>query len=312
MRGRQDPHVHRHLARLADRAHGLLLDHAQQLHLHVQRQVRDLVQEQRAALGRADQALLVRHGAGERALLVPEQLALHELRRDRPAIDRHERSITSRARRVDQPGHQLLAGAGVAGDVHRGLAACHLGDHLSQLLHRPRLAEQLERRRRHDRLGLVVRRAVVVAQFQGRRDQLAQRDQVERLGQEVEGAELERAHRGLDVAVRRDHGHGHAGPVLLDPLHDVEAIAVGQAHVGEHEVETPGAEAADRGSVVARSLDFDLHATQRQRQQLANVRFVVDDQRAGRRLSGGGVHSFHRRGSANMTRKMLPPPGRGS
>jgi hypothetical protein len=37
------------LALLADRPHGFLLDHTQQLHLHVQGQVRDLVQEQGAA-----------------------------------------------------------------------------------------------------------------------------------------------------------------------------------------------------------------------------------------------------------------------
>ena len=35
----------------ADRAHRLFLDHAQQLHLHVQRQIGDLVEEQRAAFG---------------------------------------------------------------------------------------------------------------------------------------------------------------------------------------------------------------------------------------------------------------------
>ena len=75
------------------------------------------------------------------------------------------------------------------------------------------------------------------AQLQRRRDQLAQRRQVERLGDEVERAELQRAHRGLDIAVRGDDGDRHAGAVLLDPLDEVEAIAVGQAHVGQHEVE---------------------------------------------------------------------------
>ena len=51
VRGRQDAHVDRRLALLADGPHGLFLDHAQQLHLHVQRQVGDLVEEQRAAFG---------------------------------------------------------------------------------------------------------------------------------------------------------------------------------------------------------------------------------------------------------------------
>ena len=53
---RQHAHVDRHFALLADRAHGLLLNEAQQFDLHVQRQVGHLVQEQRAALGALHQA----------------------------------------------------------------------------------------------------------------------------------------------------------------------------------------------------------------------------------------------------------------
>ena len=117
----EDSHVHRHLARFANRPNGLLLDYAQQLHLHVQRQVGHLVQEQRAALGAADQPFLVGHGAREAALLVAEQLGLHQLRRDGAAIDGDERPVRPRAGLVDEPRRQLLAGARVAGDVHRRL-----------------------------------------------------------------------------------------------------------------------------------------------------------------------------------------------
>jgi hypothetical protein len=47
---RQDAHVDRHLLALADRPHALLLDDAQEVDLHVHRQVSDLIQERRAAL----------------------------------------------------------------------------------------------------------------------------------------------------------------------------------------------------------------------------------------------------------------------
>jgi hypothetical protein len=43
--GAQDPHVDAQLARLPDRPDGLLLNHAQQLDLHVQRQIGDLVEK---------------------------------------------------------------------------------------------------------------------------------------------------------------------------------------------------------------------------------------------------------------------------
>ena len=75
---RDDAHVD--LDRLVA-AHALelaLLQHAQELDLHLQRQVADLVEEQRAAVGELEAALPPRHGAGERALLVAEQLALEE------------------------------------------------------------------------------------------------------------------------------------------------------------------------------------------------------------------------------------------
>ena len=131
---------------LADRPHALLLDDAQQLHLHVQRQVGDFVQEQRAALGGLDQALLVGDRAGEAALLVAEQLAFHQLGGDGAAVHRHERPVAARAGVVNQVRDQFLAGAGLAIDMYRRLAARDALDHFAQLLHRARAAEQLDLR----------------------------------------------------------------------------------------------------------------------------------------------------------------------
>ena len=53
----------------ADLADLLLLDRAQQLDLHLQRQVGDFVEEQRAAVGRLEKTVAVCVGAGERAFL---------------------------------------------------------------------------------------------------------------------------------------------------------------------------------------------------------------------------------------------------
>ena len=78
----KNPHVDAVLMLLAHRTHGLFLDHAQQLHLHVQRQVGDFIEKQRAAFGGLDQALLVGDRAGEAAALVPEELAFHEFGRE--------------------------------------------------------------------------------------------------------------------------------------------------------------------------------------------------------------------------------------
>jgi hypothetical protein len=77
--GRADPHE------------GAGLEHAQQLHLQVERHLGDLVEEQRAAVGALEEAQVLPVGAGEAALLVAEDLAFDQVRRDRAAVDREER-----------------------------------------------------------------------------------------------------------------------------------------------------------------------------------------------------------------------------
>ena len=90
--------------------------------------VADFVEEQRAAvrlLESAD-ALLVR--AGERALLVAEQLRFEQVLLQRRAVDLDE--VARRAQRVvmDGAGDQLLAGARFAADQHGRIALRDLLD----------------------------------------------------------------------------------------------------------------------------------------------------------------------------------------
>ena len=104
--------------------------HAQQLGLHLQADVADLVEEQRAAVGRLEAADLVADGAGERALDVAEQLAFQQSRRQGGAVDLDEGLAGPRAVLVDGPGQQLLAGAALAADQHGRRAGGHLAHQL--------------------------------------------------------------------------------------------------------------------------------------------------------------------------------------
>ena len=61
---------------------------------------------------------MVAVGAGERARLVAEELALHEVGRNRGAVDRDHRPIGALAGAVDGPGDELLARAALAADQH--------------------------------------------------------------------------------------------------------------------------------------------------------------------------------------------------
>jgi hypothetical protein len=150
--GGHDPHVGADRVVAADRHELALLEHAQQPGLRLQRHVADLVQEQRAALGLLEAADPPRRGAGERALLVPEQLALDELRGDRRHVDGHERAALALAEVVERLRHQLLAGAGLARDEDGEVRVREPGDDPVDVLHRRRAADDgqllLRQRRR--------------------------------------------------------------------------------------------------------------------------------------------------------------------
>ena len=77
---------------VADAEDDALLERAQQLHLEVERQLADLVEEERALVGRLELAGPRRDGARERALHVAEELALDEVLGDGAAVDDDERA----------------------------------------------------------------------------------------------------------------------------------------------------------------------------------------------------------------------------
>src|SRR5258706_5332756 len=88
----QHAHVDRDGLAAADRLDLLLLDDAQELGLQRERQLADLVEEQRAAVRLAEQPALRLVRAGECAAAVAEQLALDERRLQRRAVDRDQRA----------------------------------------------------------------------------------------------------------------------------------------------------------------------------------------------------------------------------
>ena len=70
-----------------------LLQHAQQLALQIERNLADLVEEDRAAVGELETPDPIAMRARERAFHVAEELALEQLVRNRCAIDLHERPL---------------------------------------------------------------------------------------------------------------------------------------------------------------------------------------------------------------------------
>ena len=133
--GAKDAHIDHGFLLPADTANGFFLNCPQQFDLHRQRQISHFVEEQGAAMGRLEQSGFVFDGTAEAAFAMAEKLALHQFRRNRPAIDRDKRLAGAGALLMDQSRDQLLAAAGFAADVHRRLAAGQFVDVFAQAAH---------------------------------------------------------------------------------------------------------------------------------------------------------------------------------
>ncbi len=188
--------------------------------------------------------------------------------------------------------------------MHRGLAAGDLGNQCPHPFHGRRFTQQV--------LGIFgIRGQRFAAQLQRRRDQFAQIIQVERFGHKIKGTELQRPHRGFHAAVGSDHRHGDTGRFILNPFHQIQAAAIGQAHVREAQIHGSLPQRGLGTFYVAAGARVDVHAVECDGEQLADIRLVIHHQ-------CHWVHALtlqlarQRSGSLNTTRKILPPPARGS
>ena len=114
VRGGDHADVHLDRPRRSEPLDFAFLQHAQHLGLRLRAHVADFVEEDRAAVGLLELADLLLGRAGERALLVAEQLRLDQLLGNRGAVHLHEPLAAAQAVAVDGPRDELLADAALA------------------------------------------------------------------------------------------------------------------------------------------------------------------------------------------------------
>jgi len=105
------PHVNVPHALGAERTHLADLERAEKPRLEVERELGDLVDEERPLVRLLEDAVMAGGGPGEGAALVAEELARNERGTERARVERHERPRGARARVVKSAGRELLAGA---------------------------------------------------------------------------------------------------------------------------------------------------------------------------------------------------------
>src|SRR5262245_49391884 len=130
-------------ARPAHALEGALLKHAQELGLQVERQIADFVKEDCAAVGQLEPSSAPPDRVGECSLLVTEEFALDQSRRDRAAIDLDERAVLAHAQVVNGAGEKLFAGSRLAEDEDRGACGGDSLDQVEGFLERGALADDL-------------------------------------------------------------------------------------------------------------------------------------------------------------------------
>jgi len=119
VRGGHHPHVDGDRLAAAHRIDLAPLQHAQQLDLHVQRQVADFVEKDRAAVGQLEAADPVGHGSGKSPLAVTEQLAFNQILGDGSAVDGHKVAGAAVRLLMQRARHQFLARPAFS-TIHKG------------------------------------------------------------------------------------------------------------------------------------------------------------------------------------------------
>ena len=221
------------------------------------------------------------HGAGERALLVTEQLAFEQRFGNRGAVDRDVGRVAARAQPVDRLRDQLLARAGLAADQHGRVGRRRLLDDVVDL---PHLGAVADHRAEGALLAQLAAQHLDLAQRLVPLDDLRQQDpqplEIDRLGQVVVGAFLDRLHGGLDRALGgQDHG-GRVLALLLERPQQLEAAHLRHHQVGEDDARPEDADLRQRLVAVAGRFDAEAPAPDQLLHAHAGGGVVFDDQDA--------------------------------
>ncbi|MCG3778609.1 MAG: hypothetical protein JW388_1330 [Nitrospira sp.] len=284
-------------------------EESEQFDLHAGVNLANLIEKQRAALRLFEAADAPFDGAGERALLVAEQLAFQQRRRERSAVNGHHRRTRTRAELVNGFGDEFFSRATFAENEDAGARGSDLPHDLKNPLHGSGFADDVVEAK--FRIKLLMK--LPVFHFEITRPQRTRNAQLQfvdlqpAFGNVIVGAVLHGVHGHLLRSVR---GHQNASGRLglrLDLADQLESVIAGKAQVREHGVEPFFGEQLSGRSGIGRGVDF-VSIFKRGAEAVARRLLVVHDE------ENGFVHdqllsrSGWRRGAGSQTRKVVPRP----
>src|SRR5688572_6128490 len=291
-----DADVHGLLVAPAEPAERPLLQDAQELHLRGRRHLGDFVEEQRPAVRQLEAAFAPIRGAGERALLMTEDLALEQRFRNGGAVDRDERLRGPWAQLMDGLRHQFLAGARLAPDEDGGRGRRRLLDDLVDLPHAGTRAD-------HAAEGAVLAQllpqdsdlAAGLLPFHNLVEQDLQALRLDRLGQVVVGALLDRLHRGFDRTLGRQNHDGVLAAVVLQSAQKIEAAHARHHHIADDDGGSERGDAIERFLAIGSGVRREAPGSHELGQAQSRAGLVLDDE-----------DTFGRNGWCHAVESILP------
>src|SRR5215831_13513750 len=142
VRRSDNTHIDRNLFRTANPPDRTFLQDAEQLYLHGQAGIPDLIEKDRALVGNFEQSFLVRRRTGESSAHVAKEFAFQQSLRKCTAVDGHERFFRSRAVQVNRFCHEFFSRAAFTGDQYGAVRGADNFDHLEELLHLLALSDE--------------------------------------------------------------------------------------------------------------------------------------------------------------------------
>lgn len=124
----------------------------------------------------------------------------------------------------------------------------------------------------------------IAATLQNRLDPRDEFARAERFGDIVVPADFETQH-PVDLFVARRKKQDRQSRCLADLAADVQAIHVGHANIEDDEIDAAAAEGGHRLGTVANCQPCQAGALEGEADHVADVRFVIDDENAGRHPS---------------------------
>ena len=275
------PHIHRLLLAAAQPPERPLLQDPQQLDLRRRHHLGDLVEKQRAAMRQLEHTRAPVVCPREGALLVPEDLALEQRLGNRRAVDRHERKRRARAQLVDRLGDELLAGARLTRDQHRGQRRRGLLDHPVDGPDTRAVADDLA-----ERAGLAQLPPEVphLAQRVLPLDRLLQEDlqplRIDRLAQVVVGPFLDRLDGGFHGALRGEENQRQVRQLVLQRAQQLHPSHPRHHHVADDDGGAEAGHFTEALLAVGGLLGLETPGLNELRQPFPRRRVVFDDQDA--------------------------------